>query len=199
MLAENSYPRPFIKQQLSHLRKKQDNTRTQQNSDDQAQDYPKSAYSTTIVVPFLDGITQAIQGVLRPLEIRVVGRPQRWGLVAATEFKGKGWAVRWDRSRVSDQLHGLWRHLHRRDQSNHASSVFRAQFTRKMQTDWPFSRSGSCASRGTQDGFRQPCSPLQNKRLMSRQVKDALWLYSTDKKVNRDQALELNPLWFGAL
>ena len=78
MLTENSYPRPFIKQQLSRLRKKQENTRTQQNPDGQAQDDPKSVYSKTIVVPFLDGITQAIQRVLRPLEIRVVGRPQRW-------------------------------------------------------------------------------------------------------------------------
>ena len=85
------------------------------------------------------------------------------GLVAATEFKGQGWAVRWDRSRVPDQSHGLWRHLHWRDRSNDTSSVFRAQVTRKMQTDWPFSRSGSCASRGTQDGFRQPCSPRQRQ------------------------------------
>ena len=85
------------------------------------------------------------------------------GLVAATEFNGQGWAVRWDWSRVSDQLHGLWRHLHRRDRSNDTSSVFRAQVTRKMQTDWPFSRSGSCASWGTQDEFRQPCSPRQRQ------------------------------------
>ena len=75
--AENSHPQPFIKQQLSRLRKKQENTRTQQNPDGQAQDDPKPVYSTTIVVPFLDGITQAIQRVLRPLEIRVVGRRQR--------------------------------------------------------------------------------------------------------------------------
>ena len=69
---------PFIKQQLSRLRKKQETPERSKIPDGQAQDDPKSVYSTTIVVPVLDGITQAIQMVLRPLEIRVVGRPQRW-------------------------------------------------------------------------------------------------------------------------
>ena len=32
------------------------------------------------------------------------------------------------------------------------------QVARKMQTDWPFSRCGSCAPRGRQDEFRQPCT-----------------------------------------
>ena len=58
--------------------------------DGQAQDDPKSVYSTTIVVPFLDGITQAIQRVLRPLEIRGGWTSATVGLVAATEFKGQG-------------------------------------------------------------------------------------------------------------
>ena len=90
MLAENSYPRPFIKQQLSHLRKKQENTRTQQNPDGQAQDDPKSVYSTTIVVPVLDGTTQAMQRVLRPLKIRVGWTFATMGSVAAKEFKEQG-------------------------------------------------------------------------------------------------------------
>ena len=55
------------------------------------------------------------------------------------------------------------RMCYRRDRSNDTSLVFRAQVTCKMRTDWPFSRSGSCASRGTQDGFRQPCSLRQRQ------------------------------------
>ena len=36
------------------------------------------SYSTTVVIPFVDKTTQAIQRVLRPLRIRVVGRPCQW-------------------------------------------------------------------------------------------------------------------------
>ena len=47
--------------------------------------------------------------------------------------------------------------------------------------------------------FDNPVVLDRDKRLMSRRVKEALWLYSMDKKMNRDQGLELNPLWFSVL
>ena len=89
LLAENSYARPFIKQQLSRLRKKQENTRTQQDPDLQAQDDPKSVSSTTIVVPFLDGITQAIRKGTHTTRDQGGWTSATVGLVPATEFKGQ--------------------------------------------------------------------------------------------------------------
>ena len=53
--------------------------------------------------------------------------------------------------------------------------------------------------KGHKMDFDNPVVLDRDKRLMSRRVKEALWLYSTDKKMNRDQGLELNPLWFSVL
>ena len=90
MLAENSYRQPFIKQQLSRLRKKQENTRTQQNPDGQAQDDPKvcvfNNYRRSLFGWPYSSHTKGTQ----------TARDQGgWtsatvGLVAATEFKGQG-------------------------------------------------------------------------------------------------------------
>ena len=32
----------------------------------------------TVLVPFIDGVTQPLQKILRPLNVRVVGKPRNW-------------------------------------------------------------------------------------------------------------------------
>ena len=199
MLTENSYPRPFIKQQLSRLRKKQENTRTQQDPDGQAQDDPKSVYSTTIVVPFLDGITQAIQRVLRPLEIRVVGRPQRWDWSLQRNLK--------DSVEPCDEIGAVYRincmdcddiYIGETGRTTRIRCLEHKSHARCKRTDHS-AAADHVLLEGHKMDFDNPVVLDRDKRLMSRRVKEALWLYSADKKMNRDQGLELNPLWFSVL
>ena len=70
-LLKNGYPAAFIDNELARLR---GNKGKQQPVLSERDDL----YSTTVVIPFVDKTTQAIQRVLRPLRIRVVGRPCQW-------------------------------------------------------------------------------------------------------------------------
>ena len=70
VLMANGYPAQFIKREL-YLKKKKTKPST---ANTQPQDQPKA----TAVIPFVDGATQAIQRILRPLDIRVVCRSNTW-------------------------------------------------------------------------------------------------------------------------
>ena len=80
------------------------------------------------------------------------------------------------------------------------SSVFTAQVTRKMQTEADHSAAADrVLLEGHKMGFDNPGVLDRDKRLISRRVKEALWLYSTDEKMNRDQGLEPFKIWFSVL
>ena len=70
-LLKNGYPAAFIDSELARLRGKKGKQQPVLSERD-------DSCSTTVVIPFVDKTTQAIQRVLRPLRIRVVGRPCQW-------------------------------------------------------------------------------------------------------------------------
>ena len=68
MLLANDYPMAFINKELERLK-----DCTQRNVTE-----AEGKKFTTIAIPFIDKTTQAIHRILRPLGIRVVGRPHQW-------------------------------------------------------------------------------------------------------------------------
>ena len=64
-LLKNGYPATFIDNELARLHGKKGKQQSVLSKRD-------DSYSTTVVIPFVDKTTQAIQRVLRPLCIRVV-------------------------------------------------------------------------------------------------------------------------------
>ena len=198
MLSENCYPRPFVNQQLARLRQRRDNPGTQRNPDSQTHD-PKSTYSATIVVPFLDGTTQAIQRVLRPLEIRVVGRPQRWDWSLQRSLK--------DKIDPCDETGAVYQinctdcdevYIGETGRTTRVRSMEHKSHARCKRADHS-AAADHVIFEGHKMDFDNPVVLDRDRRLMSRRVKEALWLYSTDKKMNRDQGLELNQIWFNVL
>ena len=71
VLMANGYPAQFIKQRELYLKKKKTRPST---ANAQPQDQPK----VTAMIPFVDGATQAIQRILRPLDIHVVCHSNTW-------------------------------------------------------------------------------------------------------------------------
>ena len=39
----------------------------------------------------------------------------------------------------------------------------------------------------------------QEKRLMNRRVKEALWIHAEKNNMNRDKGLEIDPMWFSLI
>ena len=68
---KNRFPETFIDKELARLCGKKGKQRAVQSEKD-------NSYSTTVLIPFVDKTTQAIQCVLRPHRIHVVGRPCQW-------------------------------------------------------------------------------------------------------------------------
>ena len=43
----------------------------------------------TVLVPFIDGVTQPLQRILRPLNVRVVGKPRNWKWLLQQKLKDR--------------------------------------------------------------------------------------------------------------
>ena len=73
-LLANNYPARFIDNGLIRIkqRKMEESVRSQ---DAEAQDQRRR---TTVLVPFIVGVTQPLLRISRPLNVRVVGKPRNW-------------------------------------------------------------------------------------------------------------------------
>ena len=71
-LLANDYPARFIDNHLTRIKqwKTEESVRSR---DAEAEDQRRQ---TTVLVPFIDGVTKPLQRILRPLNVRVVGKPR---------------------------------------------------------------------------------------------------------------------------
>ena len=72
-LLANDYPPRFIARRLELAKSRTRQAQTPSLTNDR--DRKKL---TTVVMPFVDGVSQPIQRVLKPLDVRVVGKPAPW-------------------------------------------------------------------------------------------------------------------------
>ena len=70
-LLHNDYPADFINREHDRIKHKMEDKKAHHLTETELS-------SATVVIPFFDQTTQAIQRILRPLGIRVVGRPCQW-------------------------------------------------------------------------------------------------------------------------
>ena len=190
-LLKNGYPAAFIDNELARLRGKKGKQQPVLSERD--------SYSTTVVIPFVDKTTQAIQRVLRPLRIRVVGRPCQWkwslqnGLkdsIDPQEDTGVVYAIncrdceaayigetgRTTNVRVAEHL------AHARHGRVDLSAAADHAIVEGHRLDW---MSAKVIDR--------------EKRWRSRKVKEALWIRNTESTLNRDKGWDIDPLWFSLL
>ena len=95
-LLANDYPPRFIARRLELAKSRTRQAQTPSLTNDR--DRKKL---TTVVMPFVDGVSQPIQRVLKPLDVRVVGKPAPWKWSLQHAIK--------DRSNRNDQAGFVYR------------------------------------------------------------------------------------------
>ena len=191
-LLANGYPSAFISRQLEHVR----TTNARKTSSSPNNKKTATAPTATITVPFVAGTTQAIQRVLRPLGIRVIGRPNQWkwsiqhALKDSTDPQDQTGSVykikckdcpsvyigetgRSARVRLAEHL------AHAKNGRVNLSAVAEHAIMRDHRINWT-----------------EPEVIDRDDRTISRRVKEALWINKTKDTMNKDRGLELNALWF---
>ena len=112
-LLANDYPARFIDNRLTRIkqRKTEESVRSR---DAEAEDQRPQ---TTVLVPFIDGVTQHLQRILRPLNVRVVGKPRNWKPAAAERSDQ---SREWPRccTVVSSQVWRQWTSIHWRNRTH---------------------------------------------------------------------------------
>ena len=73
-LLANDFPAPLIDNRLTRIEewKTEESVRS---LEDEAED---QRWQTTVLVPFVEGVTPLLQRILRPLNVRVVAKPRNW-------------------------------------------------------------------------------------------------------------------------
>ena len=191
VLTANGYPELFIKQRELRLMNA-DSTRVPVGN---PRPQPPSQPKTTVSIPFADGTTQAIQRVLRPLDIRVVGRstPWKWSIqrdikdaTPPAQVTGVVYQIlckNCPASYIGETCRALGirvkEHLgHAKRNHPELSPVAEHAIEEDHQIDWENPRILDHAA-----------------KLMPRRVKEALWISRTQDTMNRDRGLELSPMW----
>ena len=190
-LQNDNYLLPFIKRQLSRLSTKSKETEKKQQRQEET--------TATVVIPFVEKTTQAIQRILKPLGIRVVGRSTqlKWslqrrlkdslnpmdeaGVVYAVKCKDcsneyVGETARTARVRLAEHhSHARYGHLNMSAGAEHA-------LCEGHDIDW---KSAKILDR--------------EKNRRSRQVKEALWIKQKKTTLNKDKGMDIDKIWLTVL
>ena len=73
-LLANDYPARFIDNRVTRIKQ----WRMEESVRSRGAETEDQRRQTTVLVPFIDGLTQPLQRILRPLKVRVVGNPRNW-------------------------------------------------------------------------------------------------------------------------
>ena len=156
---------------------------------------------STVVMPFVDGVTQPLQRVLKPLNIRVVGKPATWKWCLQHLLK---------ESLNRDEEPGVVYRLtcNYCDQTyidetgrtaitrakEHASYVRNGRFDMSAAEDHEVIHQHSLSFKTVQIVDHEP-------RAARRRVKEALHIRTEKNPINKDncKGLELDPIWFSVV
>lgn len=188
VLTANGYPAPFIRQRELRLQRKPAQPPA---ANTRRQNQPK----ITAVIPFVDGTTQAIQRILRPLDIRVIGRSNTWkwsiqrdikDATPTTQATGVVYEISCKDCPASyvgetgralkvrlDEHHG-----HAKRGHPELSTVAEHAIDKNHLIDWT-----------------NPRILDRESKITNRRVKEALWISEKKPEMNKDKGLELNPMW----
>ena len=184
VLQDNGYPASFINQQYQ---------RYQQGTRARTAEQPKM----TVSIPYIEGTTQAIQRILRPLDIRVVGRPQPWRWSLQRGIK--------DTTPTAQQRNVVYK-LNCKDCSlAYVGETCRALGTRVAEHLGHTRRyhpelstvADHAISNDHNIDWENPEVLARSNRTISRRVKEAIWIAKTKDQgcMNKDQGLDISPLW----
>ena len=73
-LLANDYPLRFIDNRLTRIKQR----KTEESVRSREAEVEGQTRQTTVLIPFVDEVTQPLQRILRPLNVRAVGKPRNW-------------------------------------------------------------------------------------------------------------------------
>lgn len=189
-LLQNGYPAALIKRRLSRVQEKKNSAKGQ---------VEKDPTRCTIVMPFVDGTTQALQRVLKPLEIRVVGKSLSWKWSLQHHLKDSesrenepGVIYRIKCNDCLETYIGETGRTAKIRVKEHAAHAKNGRFDMSAAADHALNKAHHL-------DWEKVEIIDQEKRLMNRRVKEALWIHAEKNNMNRDKGLEIDPMWFSLI
>ena len=152
-------------------------------------------------MPFVDGVTQPLQRVLKPLNIRVVGKPATWKWCQQHLLKDSsnrdeepGVVYRLTCNDCDQTYIGETGRTASTRAKEHASYVRNGRFDTSMSAaaDHAIIHEHSLSFKTVQIVDHEP-------RAARRRVKEALHIRTEKNPMNKDKGLELDPIWFSVV
>ena len=156
---------------------------------------------STVVMPFVDGVTQPLQWVLKPLNIRVVGKPATWKWCLQHLLKDSsnrdeepGVVYRLTCNDCDQTYIGETGRTAIKRAKEHASYVRNGRFDMSAAADHAIIHQHSLSFKTVQIVDHEP-------RAARRRVKEALHIRTENLKnpMNKDKGLELDTIWFSVV
>ena len=191
-LLANDYPARFIDNRPNRIkqRKTEESVRSR---DAEAEDQRRQ---TTVLVPFIDGVTQPLQRILRPLNVRAAGKPRNWKWSPQQQLKDRT-------SRENDP--GVVYRLKCGDceQADIGETGRTARVRVKEHASYVKNGRFDMSAVAEHVVFEQHALDFDNVEVidcerhgLKRRVKEALHINVEKHSMNKDKGLELNPIWF---
>ena len=189
-LLANDYPARFIDNPLTRIKQRKTGESVR-SRDAEAEDQRRQR---TVLVPFIDGVTQPLQRILRPLNVRVVGKPRNWKWSLKQKVKDQT-------SRENDP--GVVYRLKCGDcEQAYIGETGRTACVR-IKEHASYVKSGRFHMSAAAAIFEQHALDFDNVEViicephgLKRRVKEALHINAEKHSMNKDNGLELNTIWF---
>ena len=191
-LLANDYPARFIDNRLPRIkqRKAEESVRSR---DAEAEDQRRQ---TTVLIPFIDGVTQPLQRILRPLNVRVVGKPRDWKWSLQQKLKDRT-------SRENDPSVVYRLKCSDCEQAYFGEAGRTACVCLKEHASYVKNGRFDMSAAAEHAIFEQHALNFDNVKVidcehhcLKRRVKEALHFNAEKHLMNKDKGLELNPIWF---
>ena len=192
-LLANDYLACFIDNRLTRIKQR----KTEQSVRSREAETKDQQRQTTVLVPLVDGVTQPLQRILRPLHVRVVGKQRNWKWSLQQQLKDRTMASRDDHPGVVYRLKcgdceqpytGKTGRTTCVRVKEHVSYIKNGRFDMSAAAEHAI--------------FEQHALDFNNVEVidcerhgMKRRVKEALYINVEKHSMNKDKGLELNPIW----
>ena len=192
-LLANDYPSRFVASRLDRAKNRKQQAPSPTSSRRQQERI------TTVVMPFVDDVTQPLQRVLKPLNIRVVGKPATWKWCLQHLLKNSsnrdeepGVVYRLICNDCDQTYIGETGRTASTRAKEHASYVRNGRFDMSAAADHAIINQHSLSFKTVQIVDHEP-------RAARRRVKEALHIRTEKNPMNKDRGLELDPIWFSVV
>ena len=183
-LLANDYPARFIDNRLTRI-KQWETEESVRFRDAEAEDQRRQ---TTVLVPLIDGVTQPLQRILRPLYVRVIGKPRNWKWSLQQKMKDRT-------SRENDP--GVVYRLKCGDceQAYIGETGCTAYVRVKEHASYVKNGRFDMSAAAEHAIFEQHALDFNNVEVIDCE-RHALHINAEKHSMNKDRGLELNPIWF---